>query len=68
MNAPNDQNSIIMDWFKRNGMDASYSARTRFMNPKIPCPYCQRLFSGTGTGTSQQNIVLLEWLKNNFGL
>ena len=67
MNAPNDPNSIIMDWFKRNGMDASYSARTRFMNPKIPCPYCQRLFRGTGTGTSQQNIIILKWLKENFG-
>jgi hypothetical protein len=57
MNAPNDPNSI-MDWFKRHGLDGSYKAR-------------EKLFRECGfsnyKGTPEQNILLLNFLKSEFG-
>ena len=57
MNEPNNPNSI-MDWFKRHGLDGSYKAR-------------EKLFSECGfsnyKGTPEQNILLLNFLKSEFG-
>ena len=58
MNTPNCPN-ILMDWFKRNGMDGSFRARENLFRIRAPKEKYK--------ATAQQNIYLLKWLKENFG-
>lgn len=59
MNAPNAPNPYIIDWFKRHGMDESFNAREKMLHQPYPKEKYQP--------TAQQNIILLKWLKENYG-
>ena len=57
MNSPNDPTGAV-DWFKRHGIDGSYQARERLF----------RSFGWTNyRGTAEQNTMMLNALKRQFG-
>ena len=60
MNTPNDQKSII-DWLKKNGCncDCHHENHNSFRQFGIPSKKEER--------TPEQNAILLNWLKKNFG-